>query len=504
VKENSDLVVQQKSNTNIVKDERQIVILFNQIKNDGTGDYAHFKDIYLKISNDPNMKNYQIIPVILNEWVKGSKVYKRIQNSVELLQAPIYYYGDRNEYNDQYSKDGKLLQLISSAQEYILISYDSSLMKMFEKYFSYRATLKYIFEHECNGSYCYKLDWPSRRDDINIVDRSLGLADRRLGMKIEHYGIKINDIAKLPADEAFKIIEKNDEDFARSLLTHSKSTINDFQNNNIMIPAYFPDATGLSALLLLLCINEHLPSDKNIVIYLSMPEETKYDVKENLFDQYDKFSRVKIIKANNEPIILNKNANYSRELIIVYGLYVSQASYDALYQLAYMVGVGGDNTFERSVSYNLFPFYYPTNMKKNDTIDYIRRLSMSKDIGLTQYIQKELWHYFKPNNFFKDSTKIRLPDLIAAWPKIAAYLKQHCNFYDRLPLILAENRTLSSTTAPQLTPIQSNSLNKNVTSSVNLLNARITFSSQNTTYLASPDSSAVPVDTTMANSVNKI
>ena len=121
----------------------------------------------------------------------------------------------------------------------------------------------------------------------------------------------------------------------------------------------------------------------------------------------------------------------------VYHAYLSQESFEKIMDACDIVGVSGDNTFEKSVAHQVLPYYNSTNSgMKRPTFTAILTLVNTVDFGFSDKIKRDLNVYFSDQSiegrvpYWKELMQVNLDSIKAAWPTIAAYLKEHRNFYN--------------------------------------------------------------------------
>ena len=137
--------------------------------------------------------------------------------------------------------------------------------------------------------------------------------------------------------------------------------------------------------------------------------------------------------------LLEENNGLDEKKIVIFSNQsISNESYNALYHLAEMTGVSGDNTFEKSVSYNVLPFYYPNHYRsKRDTLRVLGEISQTLLIPAS--VKKDFLKFFEytdqPCEGFED---LNFKNLIKYWPRVCDKLRKDHNFYDKLDSIYSE------------------------------------------------------------------
>lgn len=413
------------------------VLVFNSIFSDGVGDFTHFEDIMKVLLTNPQFKNVEFIPIV--KFVDGGKEanYKRIHEKLKMLGIP-FLYGKTHEH-EEFSKNQDVQQLVGDADQALSISSDqNSVTAHYANFFKKNMPIKYVGEHEKGGNI------PHYSDTLTL--------ERNLGLGKDCYGIKITEVPHLSRSEAWSIIENNDPVFASELLacTHTDN-FQKFSEQNTLIPAYYNKYEGLHSLLHHLTVND-FEEKKDIAIYLSgMDVKARFfddDMEETLESElsHGKFRSIEVIRAgNSDPVTINCNPNATRILRILPKHFVTDESYKALYQLADMVAVSGDNTFELAVSNKVFPLYTSTNHRnKADTILALHAITQLEELPISPKARAAYDEFYKVSNIcpvypYHVGKPVNFDEMIKAWPIIADYLQKNKNFYDKLNDIVLES-----------------------------------------------------------------
>jgi hypothetical protein len=462
-------------------------ILANTIHSDGTGDFNHFEDVINHLKNSAVFKHVDFIPMVHFERgdqvvASGSKenesrIKSRMTTLMNKLGISNYWYGNtaelksfilRQERNNQpYGSDReKFFQtnfknIMTQAEQIIVISIDSAS----KKYLSYcKADIpkKIILEHE------------NTTNQSTLKTYPMGLGD-------SCYGIKINNIPHVPRDKAWDIIEKNNPDFIKHLLTHTNSNnINVFDKNHVLVPSYFNNTDDFIALLDLFVINKSYAEDKNIVIYLSGLKNNdlileKIEALQDTYSSNIPFN-VEFIHHEYVEIDYEEDADYyhitsnpfknshpenTPKILILSGLYLENKAFDAIYQLSKFAGVSGDNSFERCVSMDILPFYWSTNaIEKIDSLKALKKITQLSSLAISDEARASFKVYFDPEAYKNHAhiyymignrvsekmaerkpsayATINIKAMIDAWPQITAYLRKNKNLYNNLTNIVIE------------------------------------------------------------------
>lgn len=426
------------------------VVLLNHVNADGTGDYSHLEDIYHALIENPNLRDYEFIPVISVAPVQ----YEKIKNRLSQLRVKKFFIAaDTENLYENHDLQGCLRQ----ADQVVLVSHANlPEMAQYRKHFNPRAQLKFIGEHE-GSQYCIQ-----RLEAEGWSNRSLGLAPNR-------YGLKLTREERLDLPHSLEIIaEEKENPFLAALLQHSRSdTLTSFAQRNELIPAYF-NQHGFEGFLLFLALNPELSPGKDISIYLS----GNYVLDPNFdFPKTMQVNRVEVVRPDGRIEVIY-SANHSRNQVIriFQGFNLSDKAYRAIYQQAPYAGVSGDNTFEKALSNLVFPFYHSTNfaMKRPSLLALA---TIVQHLPLTPKLISDYQFYFRYINLFSNTfvsgrSKLRadavdrfglqmnqrldFPAMIKAWPVVANYLHENHNFYSHLEEVILENanRGLIRSTAP--------------------------------------------------------
>ena len=395
-------------------------VIFNTTLYDGVGDFSHFEDIIKALLANPLYHNVAFIPIVSFDPKGSESNYKRIHEKLKALGIPFIY--GKNQEHEQLSQNLALQQHLSDADQCIAISADM-ISPLYRPYCKPGIPFKMIGEHEGWGEY------------------SLGLGEGR-------HGIKIQPVLKIPPLKAWQIILDNDAEFASQLLTQTDSpTFETFHTDNEIIPAYFNKPDPFINFLCLLAVNDTYPQNKNSLIYLSglTPEAimTNNQIKHLLKDA--PVGKIELITAgNNSPHILYTNPNYSKTIRILSRFYLSDPSFNAIYQLTHLAAVSGDNTLERCISMNILPYYCSTNSgPKRHTLIALHKITQLPELTMSLEARTSFSIFFsmRHDDLFGLKDKYRLLDLsamIEAWPAVVGYLTKYCNFYDSLDSIMRE------------------------------------------------------------------
>ncbi|MDP3562356.1 MAG: hypothetical protein Q8R83_09305 [Legionellaceae bacterium] len=438
-------------------------VIFNTINSDGVGDFTHFEDIIKMLLANPKFKHVEFISIVCFEATGLESNYVRIGERLRALGIRFFY--GKNDDHARLSSDFVMQKLLNEVEQVILISYDS-IFELYEPYVKQGIPIKYIGDHEgaqdLTSFICTMFN--KGRDMTNYKQRNLGLSRKC-------HGIKIQQGSHLSVDEAWGAIEKSDPAFSTQLLacTHS-SDFKTFSDNYILIPAYFNITSDFFSFLYLFGINDSFVG-KDIIIYHSGRSLDGYTESEtwnafisNMFKDTVVRQIEMINPGNYSAIIAYANQVGLKTIKILSGFNLSDSSFNAMYQLAKIAGVSGDNTLERCISMNVLPYYWSTNaFLKIPTLSALQQITQLPELNFSQEVKDSYNIFFDPylrlsfhsnmidsNNSTK-SNKYKLLNfqkMIEEWPKITSYLKQNKNFYNNLENIILESISIKSLSAP--------------------------------------------------------
>jgi hypothetical protein len=438
-------------------------VIFNTINSDGVGDFTHFEDILKMLLDNSKFKHVEFISIVCFQSSGLESNYVRIGDKLNALGVRFFY--GKNDYHTRLSSDFAVQKLLNEVDQVILISYDS-IFELYEPYVKQGVPIKYIGDHE--GAQ----DLTSFICAMFKTGRDMNYKQRSLGLSRKCYGIKIQQGSYLSVDEAWDTIKKSDPAFSTQLLACTQSSdFKTFSDNCVLIPAYFNITSDFFSFLYLFGTNDHFV-DKDIIIYhsgRSLDGYTEGEAWNAFINNMFKDTVVKQIEminpGNDSEIIAYENQAGLKNIKILYGFNLSDVSYNAMYQLAKIAGVSGDNTLERCISMNILPYYWSTNaFLKIPTLSALQQITQLPELNLSQEVKDSYNIFFDPylrlsfhSNMVDSnhsSTKpnkyksLNFQKMIEAWPTITSYLKQNKNFYNNLENIIVESISIKSLSAP--------------------------------------------------------
>ncbi len=424
-------------------------VLFNTICWDGVGDFTHFTDIVKKLRADPKFSDIDFLAIVFCQHEPPT--FDKIRQELSELTIP-FLYGNRADH-ERYSADETIQAQLGEADQAIVISYNALLTTIYEPYLKKTIPRKTIGEHESS------LEWYSLTDPNSA---SAHCYQFNLGLQPSMSGIKISDIPAINPLKAWKSLQDAEPLFANRLVTftrcpHPKILL----AQTLLVPAYFNRYQDFLSFVHFLATNQSISNNKDILIYLSGIREDNWIFKKILPKLVaSPVKQIEILTANQtKPERLQVNPLGTKTIRIMRGFYLNDLAYEALFQLGRggIAGVSGDNSLERCVSMDIFPFYWSTNAnKKIPTLDALRAISQRTDLGISSVARQSYNVYFNPERVFEhreralagsNQTINRSQDnflsvdaqaMISSWPKITACLKREYNFYDRLEPIMLE------------------------------------------------------------------
>ena len=431
----------------IAPEHRKIIILENNVLADGIGDYYHLKDILEYIIKSPKFDSFFFLPVIRTN---DEKLMKKMEADMGSMDISQFYIGTFADFVSNEKLDEQLKPFYVRAEQVLEISVGIRVVRH-RQYLSAGAVIKQILEHEKKHSFYWELDQglPAVLDHA-VLSGCLGLGSKA-------YGIKIAEVAKASPLALFSSLEIHDAPFAGKLLktTQAKDT-HQFLAENIFTHAYFNDfgyRNGLSRFLAVLC-SKQMGKGKNVVVHLSsrVPLALELYLKRDRGREGGVNSFLGIV-AVIAPYLDIKYITFFRDeddtetkielnpsgkrVIRVYSTFLSQASYDKVFDASYVVGVSGDNTFEQSVAHQVLPFYHSTNWSaKAPTLQALKEIVETVDFGFSEKRKDDLNTYFSyeagfsGERFFKKFMQIDFDGVQKCWVKLADYLKLNRNFYN--------------------------------------------------------------------------
>jgi hypothetical protein len=438
-----------------------LFIIFNTVNYDGIGDFYHLDDIMNALLRNERLKSVNFMIFIYFHEKGSNKNYYRIEHKLndglkknERVQV---YFGNMADHK-RFMEYPELQAKINDAVKGFIISYDGipSLVQFYAARWGrvmnlgIKNILPFVFigEHE-------NKQLPYGTFFFNCRSRSLGLYNDFHSCETV-YGLKLKEYTPLRGNEVWNILNKTAPLFANQLLsTVNAVTIDEFIKNNLFIPVYLNTPANLMYFLTFLSKNLIDDTPKNIVIYLSgyTIESTEEllalmkEVRSGVHQPNFKIKDTLCVNASNQYHVSILEC-HGFTINILSGFYLDDEAYDAVYHLAKIAVVSGDNTLERCISMNILPFYWSTNHAggKWKTISALRSITQDPALPLSEearlnfddfFISSDQWahsgvpfYYLRPVNIKKMADE---------WPIVTDYLRKNNNFYHYLEDIIVED-----------------------------------------------------------------
>lgn len=430
------------------------IIFWTGVNRDGTGDFTHCIDLFLATRDHEALKgqyNFTLVIEVGDRYElldeSWKKHYARFKQKLSTLNLPEdrCYFGTSEELTRLLNTE-EFKARCQSVQQHITLSNPTGLLV--KKYIAPDATVKYIGEHESG-----------------IVDFGEQVLLRGMGLAPRKYGIKIATVPDVSRETALSTLQQHAPEFWNALTTstHSKDSA-ELMEKNLLVPAYFYDHFGLSRFLLLMSCNAPPPPDKDILIYLSSVNDGKRmkDVitrsTRPISSRMTSVKEIELIEKDegrivSETIKINPEGKVMR---IFCNFRINDEAFDALYHIAPVVGVAGDCSFERAMAFRVLPFYFSGNYSlKRQTLVSLQKIIEKAGLDIPESIQRDFITYFKcEENYWlspagisderiAELLKMDLKGMMAEWPKVANYLKEHFNLYNWLPELMKEQANKS-------------------------------------------------------------
>lgn len=427
-------------------------VILNTVKTDGVGDFSHFEDIVKAIKANSKFADVELFLLVLFE--ENAERFSNCPLYTDLLIRTHnlgchYVFGTLNEHEAAVCINVYLRHQLQQASQVLIVSYDK-LFEFYEPYFKQSAVIKYISEHDGLMNQQKSIVYP--RDKVKYPRE---LLMRGMGLSSNCYGVKIKDIPNLTFNMAVETIQNSDPNlFSNMINCAGAKDLEELLKDNIIIPAYFSCDYKFAYFIALVSQNYSIHEGKNIIIYHSgtnfnnanLDMRHQYYIKHIL--EYLAECNTQVYSQDSiTPNLVYSNKDSATITVRVFsGFSISNCSYQALYKLAPLVGVSGDNTFELAVTSKVLPVYWSTNPAfKEQTFVGLRNILIKADLGLDGNVINAFLKFFELCKENGDDYKlfkfIDFQKLKRYWPVVAEHIKRHYNFYDRLENIVCENLT---------------------------------------------------------------
>jgi len=436
--------------------------VLNTVVGDGMGDFTHFLDIMQALRSNPLYKDVEFVPVVSfqtrSSIITPNKVKReentqigkvRVQKSLDTLGYP-YILGIDSEEHEELASSEEAKNLLHDADQVIVISSDQDrLLDLYCPLMKAGIPIKLIAEHEAAIGVS---------DNIETITPEECIIDASLGLAPISSGIKVSEVPELSATAAWQVIKENNPEFVEQVLTSSHSeSVEAFQSNHVIAPAYFNKNEDFITFLHRLGVMQSNFKDKDFAIYHSGNDLIRYltpSVIKSITNAFRNTSikEIQIINpGDNKPITIKGNPNGTQSIAVYSGFYLKDPAFDALHQLSDIAGVSGDNTFERCISMNILPFYWSTNPNaKAETLRALINITAMPELPLSDKARQSFESFFSPEDYKKNAREmynVRSPSnsnlshidlsvMIKEWPVVCDYIKKHKNFYHELDRIV--------------------------------------------------------------------
>lgn len=437
-------------------------IVFNTVKNDGVGDFNHFEDIINSLNHTLNGVELLLV-VSYQPSLNDQELYANLRARTASL-GHKYIFGSLDEHRDLINSNATtFIKELDNLSQAIIISYDDIFLT-YEPYLPSSIVLKYISEHDAETNKRTSIVYPDKlvscRREMHI--RGMGLFSQQSA-----YGVKIKDLDNLTADEALRVLQVITPDFLDTLIA-ATAVADEYElmSKYIIIPAYFSYNHAFVYFLKLLAANPSFAQDRDIIVYQSGSRLTALTARElsyigELLRSIEATS-VQVYTADSldRPVEYIGSGKRSVKISVFCGFRIHDKAYQALYHLAPLVGVSGDNTFELAIEARTLPIYWSTNIAfKRDTYQGLINIVNEPRLEIDDKSRAELTRLFQLSmatyEEFDDYLMLDLPLLAQAWPVVAVYLKENYNFYNNLNNIVCEKLPRSALPVRRLSGIVS-------------------------------------------------
>ncbi|MDP1603581.1 MAG: hypothetical protein Q8M03_09985 [Legionella sp.] len=427
---------------------------------DGRGDWTHCRDILQFMQTHDALSGITLIPFIAISY-REHPSYESIFAELVALCFPDFFWGTKEDFQSSNVRSNALKKLLPQIDQVIIVSndnfvYERFFLRNYDYYLKPDVLIKFISEHE-GGSIAVG-GYGALREltpTDNIMIRSMGLDDFC-------YGINVKKSDPMNKITAWDVIQTHDAAFVADLLrTTQTESLPEFLANHLFIPAYFNSISHFSSFIGFLATNAFIPK-QDIAMYLSSQflsginlgikdlEGNKIIVRalniaSNAVTGIKQFV---LIEPGKKPSVYPL-ARQGRTIRFYLGYHLSDPSFAAAFNSTnFLVGVSGDNTFQKAVAEEVFPFYCSTNIHlKRATLPAIGRIAQLEELDIPQSVREDYRYFFNDANFWGRLIShnergvfdnINLPEMIEYWPLVANYIKTHCNLQTRLLQIILE------------------------------------------------------------------
>ena len=420
-----------------------------EVFDDGIGDFNHLHDIVSWILLNKKYEDIYINVVVLSHHIGSEKrINKRILEKLKLLVKYrdnvnfAFACGDPSHGSIDYTpinSSTDCRNLLKQSSQFIYVSLGERSPSEIYYFLNQQCIKKMIREHESEAIGRFLT---STNHIFN--NSSMGMGEFCLGIKIK------DPQQTAPSDDFLwnQMIE-HDNALYQKMLSIAKSP--EILRKCPLIPAYFnKEEDFLNFFLARLIVNEStiFDKEKNLIFIHYSGSSAIFDMSTTNIENYCITNNIGTIEVHTSTEIIPLTLieikgvegapTRAKKIIILSGFYLSEMTYNAIYENAKLAGVSGDNTFEMAVSNNAIPFYLSTNEKlKLNTLATLRLITQDPTL-VPNESTREAFQYFFDNKATPDS-KYNFEDVYNAWQKVSAYLYYHYNFYEKLDRFILED-----------------------------------------------------------------
>jgi len=424
-------------------------IILNTVNIDGVGDFSHFEAIVKALKANSNFDDVEFLLLVL--FLENEDRYPSCALYNDLLMRThnlgcTYIFGTESEHRCRLGLNSYVSSQLIDASQVLIISYDK-LFELYEPYFDKKAVIKFIPEHDASMSKQKTIQYPQ-----SLVKYPRELLIRGLGLSSNCFGIKVKSEPNLTFTTAKETIQESDPSLFASMINCAGARdLEELLSDNKIIPAYFSYDWQFANFIAMISQNQTIHQEKNIIIYHSGTNFNNFNIDirhqsfiEHILNDLAKCHIQVFSPDSNMPNLEFNNHGQSGISIKVFsGFNISYLSYQALYKLADIVGVSGDNTFELAVQSKVLPIYWSTNASfKEETFTGLQNILQNQDLGIESSVVESFLKFFelcKTGELdLKQIEKLNFVQLIQNWPVVAEHIKTKYNFYDKLESIVCE------------------------------------------------------------------
>ena len=423
-------------------------IIFNTVKNDGVGDFNHFEDIVNEINSSPRFRGVELLLIVNYQPRPNDRdLYQSLLTRTSAL-GHEFRFGALDEHQaDIESRDiDNLIDEFADVSQAIIVSYDDIFIT-YERFLPQTVVLKYVSEHDAatnkNRSIIYPNSIASCCREMHI--RGMGLSSNQ-----NAYGVKIKDRDQLTSDDALRVLQVISPDFLDTLIA-ATGVADEYElmRRYMIIPAYFSYNYIFVHFLRALAANPSIADSRDIIIYqsganLSALPDMEFTFVENLLQQLPVINTRVYTESNlDSPLEYTGLGKNSVNISVFSGFRIPDMAYIALYYIAPLVGISGDNTLELAIETRTLPIYWSTNsVFKMETYQGLLDIIKNPRLQIDNVARSELIKFFLLSmhtyEYLDKYNSLNLPLLTQAWPLVADYIKKYHNFYNYLEEIVCE------------------------------------------------------------------